>query len=232
MKQVLSLLTDEERMEFGGQLQETVARLTDEKWDCRSFQDLNGVKKYIAQEPVLDVVNWDVTLDQELNGIIGIRRRYKSAFLMILADSSMSPMQYIRPGISPNSLLLKPYTQIELERAVNEMVLNCTGDVSDEDTLLIHTRECDRWVPFSQIYYVEAREKKLFIRTKAEEFGFYNSIEGVKKTLPEYFRQCHRSYIVNMKRVIRVELSKQVVEMDGGICVPIARSYKKSMRGQ
>lgn len=80
------------------------------------------------------------------------------------------------------------------------------------------------------IYYIEAREKKIFIRTKQEEYGFYDTIENMEKKLPENFLRCHRSYIVNMSKVTAVKLSQSLIEIQNELQVPLSRSYKKTVK--
>ena len=95
---------------------------------------------------------------------------------------------------------------------------------------MIESREGKQYIPLNQIYYVEAREKKIFIRTKQEEYGFYDTIENMEKKLPESFLRCHRSYIVNMSKVTAVKVSQSLIEVQDDLQVPLSRSYKKMVK--
>jgi len=90
--------------------------------------------------------------------------------------------------------------------------------------------EGKQYIPLNQIYYVEAREKKIFIRTKQEEYGFYDTIENMEKKLPENFLRCHRSYIVNMSKVTAVKVSQSLIEVQDNLQVPLSRSYKRAVK--
>ena len=96
----------------------------------------------------------------------------------------------------------------------------------DEETLLIETREGKTYIPLSKIYYFEAREKKIYVRLKKQEFTFYDTIEHLEESLPEGFLRCHRSFIVSRSRVQKVMLSKNLIELEDGISLPLSRSYK------
>ena len=87
-------------------------------------------------------------------------------------------------------------------------------------------------IPFSQIYYFEARDKKLFVRTKNEEYAFYDTIESLARLLPEHFQRCHRSYIVNMEKIYRIVPSENYIELTEQIGVPVSRSYKSVLMGK
>ncbi|MBR0174459.1 MAG: LytTR family transcriptional regulator DNA-binding domain-containing protein [Bacteroidales bacterium] len=232
MKSVLSYLPLNERGVIEPALRDIAARKTDGEWETHGFSDAESVHEYLANEPALDVLNWDLTVGDGLEELKGVRPRYKQAFLMVLADASISPMAYIRPNIVPNSLLLKPYTELELHTVLNEIVESCdeTEGSANAEAVLIETREGTRRVPYAKIYYIEAREKKIYIRTRTEEFGFYHSIDSMLDELPPYFQRCHRSYIANMKKALQVNNSDNSIEMGNGIRVPIARSYKKQIK--
>ena len=232
MKYVLSYLPLSERDIIEPALRDIAARRTDGEWEMHGFSDVVSVQEYLADEPVLDILNWDLTVCNSLEELKGVRPRYKQAFLMLLADASISPMAYIRPNIVPNSLLLKPYTEIELLTVLNEMVESCESseDVTCAESILIETREETRRIPYSKIYYIEAREKKVFVRTRKEEYGFYRSVESIMNELPAYFQRCHRSYIANMRKAIQICNSDNTIEMGNGIRVPIARSYKRQIK--
>lgn len=207
MINVLTLLCHQDAKDFEQMLHEAIARITDSEWRIHLFTSVEGASSFAQTDPVLEVLNWDLTVLKGLEGIKWIRPRYKNAFLMLLADAEMSPMLYIRPGISPNSLLLKPYTKLDLYTVLNEMITNCVEQEKEEDgeSFLIDTRDGVQRIPYSQIYYIEAREKKIYIRTRSEEYGFYHTMEGMLSALPDYFQRCHRSYVVNMKK--RFELT-------------------------
>ena len=152
---------------------------------------------------------------------------------MVVADGSISPMMYLRPGIMPSSLLLKPVSRENLAMVVNEMMDAFTEKFDSKDvqeSFVIESREGKQYIPLSQIYYIEAREKKIFIRTKQEEYGFYDTIENMEKKLPESFLRCHRSYIVNMSKVTAVKVSQSLIEVQDDLQVPLSRSYKKMVK--
>lgn len=232
MRVVLSYLAPGECGIIESSLRDIAAKRTDDTWETHGFTNLAGVREYLADEPVLDALNWDLTVPNSLDGLEEVRTGYKQAFLMLLADASTSPMEYIRPNIVPNSLLLKPYSPLELDTVLSEMVAYFEESAEDgrDYSFLIDTRESTRWIPYTKIYYLEARDKKLYIRTRTEEFGFYSSIDAVLAKLPPYFQRCHRSYIANMKKALEINSTDSVIEMGHGIRIPIARSCRKKIK--
>lgn len=215
------------------QIKRQAAKYTDEVWRYALFEHLSELHAFLQDEPVLDMISWDVTLRGALEHLPHLRQKYKHSFLLVIADAGMSPMAYLRPGIMPNSLLLKPIQRKELELVAQEMMEAFSekfAEKKDDAAFVIDSREGTQYIPYHQIYYIEAREKKIYIRTKQEEYGFYETIESMEKQLPHTFRRCHRSYIVNMEKVLSVKSSQNLILLQGELELPLSRSYKKSIK--
>ena len=214
-------------------VREQAALRTDEMWKFHMFDQIPKAEEFLAEVPLLDIISWDVTMKDSVPSLEKIRRDYRQSYLMVVADGSISPMVYLRPGIMPSSLLLKPVSRENLVMVVNEMMDAFTEKFDSKDvpeSFVIENRKGKQYIPLNQIYYIEAREKKIFIRTKQEEYGFYDTIENMEKKLPENFLRCHRSYIVNMSKVTAVKVSQSLIEVQDNLQVPLSRSYKRAVK--
>lgn len=209
------------------------AKWTDEAWSYQMFESIALLESYLSKEPLVDLVCWDVTIPGAVERLIKLRKAYRQAFLMVVADGRISPMEYLKPGILPSALVLKPLQKEKVSQVIGEL-LEVFAEQFDKkelpETFVIESREGKQYVPLQQIYYVEAREKKIYIRTRQEEFGFYETIENMEKQLPDTFCRCHRSYIVNMQKIKTVKPSLNLIEMQDEITVPLSRSYKKTIK--
>ena len=87
-------------------------------------------------------------------------------------------------------------------------------------------------IPFGQIYYLEAREKKVFIRMRMEELAINGTMEKLSERLPENFLRCHRSFIVNMDYISQIKLAENMLYLREGLFVPVSRSYKATVKRQ
>lgn len=216
------------------QMRVQAARWTEENWRYELFEKLNELERFLDSEPVLDLISWDVTIEGALERLADVRRSYRQAALLVIADASVSPTEYLKPSVLPSALLLKPLSDTNIQPVMEEMMrfyLERFEEKSIEDSFVIDTREGRQYVPFAQIYYIEARDKKIYVRTMKEEFGFYGTIDDIENGLPENFCRCHRSYIVNMSKVRAVRLSRNLLELEAAIEVPLSRSYKKAVKG-
>ena len=206
---------------------------SEEDWRYFLYTKLEDLRKALKAEPVLDIHCWNVSGKQALAELEQTRKKYMEAFLLLIADSSISPMEYLRPSILPTALLLSPFDRLQCSQVLGELISSYCSQFKnkeDEDTFLIETREGRQRVPLSQISFVEARDKKIYICTRSESFGFYETIDHMSELLPAHFLRCHRSFIVNMEKVKKLNLSEGMIELDNGETVPLSRSYRKAVR--
>lgn len=69
---------------------------------------------------------------------------------------------------------------------------------------------------FSDIVYIEGMNEYLKVHTvSGDHLLVHTTFKQLNGYLPEYFLQVHRSYVVNVKRIIEVERSVILLE---GIC--------------
>ena len=208
--------------------------ISDEQWSVESFWELKDLETYLDKQSIVDIFIYDLSLKGAMEKLILIREKYSGAFLMILADVSMDPMEYIRPRVNARSLLLKPFNEnkayVTLKSFLEEYLRIVRGKMSYDDSILVGSRNEKINIPFDKIYYIEAWEKKLYICTGRDIYGFYGSMEGILKKLPSNFIRCHRSYIVNQDKINKIALSKSLIYLKDDIEVPLSRSYKADFK--
>lgn len=215
-------------------IRQAAAVLTEEKWQMEFFVAREQVASFLKDRPLLDLACYDVSYKGSIGDLERIRRDYQKLQLLIIADASMSPMEYIRPTILASSLLIRPISQEQAKEQLMELVEQFRDQTpyGQAESLVIETREGRTYVPLVQIYYFEAREKRIYVRLKKQELAFYETVEHLTERLPDYFVRCHRSFIVNRQRIRRVMLSKSLIELEQGIQLPLSRSYKPAFKEQ
>ena len=207
------------------------AYLSEEYWNIMLAQTLKEVREHGENISLLNTACMDITGEGDLIYVEEMRRLYQEMFLMIIADTSISPTKYVKPGIMPSSLLLRPFEEQELSRVMREFIESYlerfeTGDGS----FVVESKDGKIHIPYDKIYYFEAREKKLYIQTDREEYGFYGTIDKLGEELPQHFMRCHRSFIVNIRKIEKVMLSQNIIYLSEGRDVPLSRSYKAALK--
>ncbi len=234
---IASLIYDSDRKEqqtIQLCMKELAAKLTDENWRIEQASTLEQIELMLQDRPILDMLLYDVTGRNAMDYLHKLRKEYRSAQLMIIADINTSPMEYLKPGILASSLLLRPWSDEQVYCVLKEFVQCCIRSKNEEEigkTYRIESREGTINIPYEQIYFLEAREKKIFVCAGKEEFGFYSTMDKLTEELPEYFVRCHRSFVVNTQKIRRIILSQNMIYLSDGFEIPLSRSYKSILKG-
>lgn len=210
------------------------ARCTDEPWSYYIFDSAEKAADKLEKEPCIHLFGWDITEVGSLEILKRARKRRRDPLLLLVADTGISPADYLKPSISPEALLLKPLNQKNIQAVLREIFEELQNrfytDAHKKDIFTAESREGKVVLPVGLIDSFEARNKKIYVRAGEEEYGFYSSLEEIKKKLPEKFVQCHRSFIINMEHVWKVNFVHLTLCMKNGAEIPFSRRYRQMIR--
>ncbi len=224
-----------EAEDFGRLAKDLFAYLSEEELRLHCFCALDEVKKFLSEGTLLDFACIGVTGREEIALLHQIRRLYAQAQLLLVADAAVSPMEYLTPAVRAASLLLYPYKEQQKQQVLRAFLKSCLmdreqGAAMEKDFLVIENREGRTAIPFRQIYYIEVRERKIFIRIRNQEYSKYDSMEHMLLQLPGVFVRCHRSFAFNTQHLDKIRLSENTVYLEHGITIPLSRSYKSAVK--
>lgn len=214
-------------------VKDQAAHLGDEYWNIMSAGTWQEMAEYEEMLDLLDTACMDITGRDDIVRVETLRRKYEEMFLLLIADTNVSPMSYVRPQVMAASLLIRPFDEREINRVVKEFLmayLNRREKRQGRDSFVIESKDGKIYMPFDKIYYLEAREKKLYVLTDREEYGFYGTMDKIEGELPAYFARCHRSFIVNTRKIEKVMLSQNMILLSEGRDVPLSRTYKAVLK--
>lgn len=228
---------DENISELGQMIamaKDLAARLTEDNWRFQKLTDMAQLRAYLEDAPFLDILLYDVTREEALTYLNQFRRTYRATGLLLLADRETSPMRYMRPGICADALLLRPWSKEQAREVLEELIIAYIESIQKKGGAdrfyVIDTKERSIRLPYDQIYYFEAREKKIYVCSGKEEFGFYCTIDRLEKELPKQFVRCHRGFIVNSVKIRKVALSQNLLYLTDDFEVPVSRSYRAEVK--
>lgn len=206
---------------------------TNEKWEYHLFESMDEAAIALARDPRIQIVIWDMTVLGSSEKLEEIRKNHKEPLLLVIANERISPLAYLKPSIAPDALLLKPVPQKRLEVVLDELFSefeNRFQSGKEKQIFTAERREGKIMLPFCEIDYFEAREKKIFVCARNVEEGFYSTLEEVEERLPQIFLRCHRSFIVNMQQSREIDFIHNVIHLKHGAEIPFSRSYKKALK--
>lgn len=83
-------------------------------------------------------------------------------------------------------------------------------------------------IPCREIVYLESLGHTVDIHTRADVVTVYEKLDQLAPRLPDGFLRCHKSYLVNMRRIRRFQA--QDVLLDTGAAIPMSRSRSAEAR--
>lgn len=210
-----------------------VAKRTDDQLNYARIMTGDELLAFQKQNPLTDISYYEIQSRQDVEGLRRLRQSKSGGMLVIITSPEISPVHYLKPGIAPDLLLLRPFNQSrfdEMNAELFDAFLEYRDHSDEEEKFVLKTREGTRLIPYGRISYFEACNKKINIRTGREEYDFYDSLDNLMENVPEYFIRSHRSYLVNSKKIQRVKLSEGIIELAGGVIVPLSRAYRREFR--
>lgn len=208
------------------------AKFTEDEWLMQLFIDDGKFSEYLLTGQTADIGCFEINQSHGTVMVEKFREVDKSAVVMLIADPLISPMEYLKPSIMASTLLLKPFTVEQLYKTLKDIIKSQSLRKSSEEvkSFSFVMNSGRKFIPYDQIYYFEAREKKIYVNTGTKEYAFYDTIERLQEILPPYFVRCHRSFLVSKSRIDRVCLSKNYLELDNEAMIPLSRTYKSELK--
>ena len=124
---------------------------------------------------------------------------------------------------------LRVKKRYELENVVPQAAPTAPLHVeSEDDTIFLKTDHRVVRVDINDIRYVVGMAEYLKIHLEGQKpLVVLLSMKKMEERLPSYFLRIHRSYIVNMKKV--VEVTKNRIVMDADTYLPVGDIYKEAL---
>ncbi len=84
-------------------------------------------------------------------------------------------------------------------------------------------------IALSDVIYIEKHGRQAVVTTENEELIWCRTMEQLKEAVDERFICCHRSYVINMDKIEKME--DQTIWLEGGFKVFYGReSFRKALR--
>ena len=190
--------------------------------------------KQIMQSDVVDAIFCDINMP-DLNGMDFVKSLASPPIIVFTTAYS----EYAVEGYKVDAVdyLLKPFGLDEFQRAANKVKrvyeqINDNDSTSnqsvseDASTLFLKTEHRIVKVDISDILYVEGMSEymKIHLISQPKPLIVLLSMKKLEERLPANFMRIHRSYIINLDKII--EVNKNRVIMNEDVYLPIGDLYK------
>ena len=215
-------------------LKSIFAMLSDEDIQFIRYDQSKTVKDTLSENKTVQAAIVDVTSELGLELAADIREISPNIEIMIIADMTISPIKYLNPSIKASALLLRPFEKELANETLRSFIKQFYVQQTLQDdgsNFFLKKKGEDIAIPFDSILYLEARNKKVYVRCDAKEYALYETLETIKDTFPDYFLRCHRSFLVNRKHIENVKYAEGCIYLDNEEIVPLSRSCKNLLKG-
>ena len=202
------------------------------QWQCDGYETAEALIKAIGSgraeyQLVLVAVEWD----GENRGFEMARQVTRlspgTRILWLAVHPEGYAQQVFLEPVNLLGVLKKPVNRTILEQYIRKLV--CVVPPVG-GYLLIRRRGVVIRVDFQEILYLESSGHVVAVQTREKRYVSYGRLEDYLEQLPEYFVQCHKSYLVNMGRIRY--LGKDGIRMDPNVTVPVSKSRYRSTKEQ
>ncbi len=133
--------------------------------------------------------------------------------------------------------LVKPITQERFQKAINKAESFRINDkepstsdyevaASGNDLYVNIDRRLIK-IDVSSIYLVEAKGDYILIKTEDKNYTVHSTLKKIEDKLPEsLFLKVHRSFIINIKKIIDIEDNSVLIKKD---VIPVSRSNRQEL---
>ena len=182
----------------------------------------------VMAENTIDAIFLDINMP-DINGVDFVKGLADPPLIVFITAYSEHAIESYK--LRAVDYLLKPYSFVDFQKAAeliqSRFLARQNGNVSRQDDDFIFLKVDYRYVrvKFSDIVYIEGMNEYLKVHTvSGDHLLVHTTFKQLNGYLPEYFLQVHRSYVVNVKRIIEVERS--VILLERNKHIPASDSNK------
>ena len=210
---------------------------------CSSYKNLNVVEvfsnaieaiKYLNQNKT-DLIFLDIHMP-DFNGFDFIRTLKDPPFIILTTSDAEFAIQafeydcivdYIVKPIKPERF--KKSIQ-KVEGKLNEKVtatITHKEKLQTVDDFYVNINKRLIKIDIQSIYLVEAKGDYIYLKTDNKNYTVHSTLKKIEEKLPDHmFLKIHRSYIININKIIDIEDNSVLIEKD---IVPVSRSNRPEL---
>lgn len=100
----------------------------------------------------------------------------------------------------------------------------------DARAVVLKSGNKDYRLKVDQILYAQALSKKIEVVCTHQTLQLYASMEEILELLGEGFVRCHRSYVINLKKVAQVDWTQMLITLSDASSIPVSRSWRSTLK--
>jgi two-component system LytT family response regulator len=206
------------------QLLSAFAEQAQEIETVKEFGTIQEALPYL-NSTLVDIIFLDVELP-DMNGIEFLEQFKPNAKIVLISGHEKYAIDGFNLEVS--DYLLKPITLLRFTKCIQKLQ-SSKRLVPKNDFLFIKDKGIYQKILIPEIQYIQSSSEYVTIHTKQKRIMLYSSMDGILSKLPSNFKRVHRSYIVNVDAIEKVngnslEVNKQFIS--------VSKTYHESIMSE
>ncbi len=173
----------------------------------------------------------DIDFNSQAQGLTlaqTIRQYDRQSYIVFITAYPEFIMQSVKLKIF--DYLLKPVSMEAVEKLVIDLYRDHVQTRSTCKQLIINSGGNVYFLRSSEIIYVESYRNKIVVHCHDKTIETYGALASIENRLAgEGFYRCHRSYLINLRQVRRLDLSQSLAIMSNGHSCHVSRRKQKGL---
>lgn len=167
----------------------------------------------------------------ELAMVAQLRALWADTHIVFVIRKPEEALRLVNPEARPSAILQRPPDEKRVSEILREISRQIAKETQKDAEVYRFKAGANAYRLIARdISFFEAANKKISVKTQTQEIAFYGSLESIANELPAYFLRCHKGYIVNLRRIVRMDNAEMRLFLDDGCDIPYSRSYRDSLR--
>jgi len=193
-----------------------------------SFKDaVEAINAFNNGDDEIDLIFLDIEMP-EMDGIDFLNTLNNLPQVIIISSKEKYAVNAFDYDVT--DYLLKPITYSRFYKAVLKAKnIHKTKERNNVEEIYVKKNSALVRIKYEDILWVEALENYVIINTFNEKFTIHFTMKSIESQLPsKQFKRVHRSYIINVKKIDRIEDNSVYIKNSEGLKnIPIGKAYKE-----
>lgn len=183
-----------------------------------------AVTEILKLEPALVLLDIQLLSDKDGVDIAMVLDEKQIPYLFLTSQTDPVTLSRVKET-NPMGYIVKPFTEAGL---MSNITLAWHSISKEEETIALKSEGKTYHINQASIQYLKAFDNYCYVVTSKKEYLVPHTLKKVAELVnPEFFFQCHRSYWVNLRKIVSVASEKIQVDT---IEIPIGYSRKKELK--
>ena len=196
------------------------------------YSSLEAFFQAVSEGAKFDAALMDIDWNEDTNGMDAAERLLEASpqtkVIYITGFNEEYSQQILLHKANLCGYLTKPVDQTLLTAYLQ--LAAAPAETDSERQLVFHSRGKPLTVPLDSVIYIESHGHNVLVHTYQQTITLYGKLSAIEAELPEDFMHCHKSFIVNMRKIRRFQQTSVVLE--NGKAIPISRNRLAASKAQ